>query len=140
MANNNLPNRPNGFFDDFFGDGFFAPDRRGGRFPRIMKTDISQTDKDYTLKVDLPGFDKKNIHLNYDNGILTVSAQRDEFNDHENQAGELLMQERTTGRVSRSYRVPNVAVDQVKAAYDNGILTVTLPKQSGGNHNEISID
>lgn len=140
---NNLMNRPNDFFDDWFGDSFFAPfqgRRNQASFNKLMKTDIQETDQAYTLKADLPGFDKQNLHLNYDQGVLTVSATRDDFSDHENDQGEILMQERTSGRISRSFRLPNVDTTQIKANYESGILTIELPKTAGSDQHEINID
>ncbi|GKQ43284.1 molecular chaperone [Companilactobacillus sp. RD055328] len=112
------------FFNDFE-DRF----RDFGSLPRInMKSDLSEDDKNYLLKVDLPGMDKKDIKLSYDNDILTVSGKRDSFADHEDKDGNILMSERSSGQFSRSYRLSNVDEAGITAKYDKGILQVTLPK------------
>ena len=80
MKNLSLRNNSSNYLSDFFSDPFdsffrpmFVDDRA-----IAMKTDISETDKEYTLEVDLPGYDKKDIKLDFENGYLTVSASHAE--------------------------------------------------------------
>lgn len=116
---NNTP-----FFNDF-SDMF----RDFGTLPKSsMKSDIKETDKEYTLKVDLPDVDKKDIKLSYDNDILTVAGKHDSFADHEDKEGNVLMSERSSGQFSRSYRLPHVDESKISAKYTNGTLNVSLPK------------
>lgn len=117
-------------FEDFFKPLFYGADRRGN-----MRTDIKETDKEYLMKVDLPGFDKKDIKLTLNNGYLTVEAESRE--EEEDRRG-YLRQERSYS-CSRSYYVgDNVKEEDVKAKYENGILSLSVPKKEereirGGN-------
>ena len=111
------------FFDDVFVD-FFAPTFLG-RQVREMKTDVRESDKDYELSIDMPGFDKKDITVSLKDGYLTVKANRQEKEENK---GNYLRQERSVS-CSRSYFVGDgVTETDVKAKYDNGTLTLIVPK------------
>ncbi len=93
-----------------------------------MKTDISESDTAYTVAVDLPGVDKKDIDIDFKDQALTISAKRDSFSDESDAKGNLLSSERSYGRFTRQYQFPNVDKDKISAKYEAGVLTVTLPK------------
>lgn len=127
---NEIMNRDNWladpFFDDLgtrFFDRFMPSDTS-----RVLKTDIKENDKNYVATVDVPGIDKKDIHLNYRDNVLSISVNKKEVNDHADKQGNMLMSERSYGAMSRSYRLPNVDEQHIKAQYDKGVLTITLPK------------
>lgn len=99
-------------FDDFFDGSFF-----GGHSPlfgkharNLMKTDIRETDdaKAYRFAVELPGFEKDEIHVDVQDGYLTVSAEKGLDKDEENKKGRVLRQERYSGACSRSFYVGDV--------------------------------
>ncbi|TGD21650.1 Hsp20/alpha crystallin family protein [Companilactobacillus suantsaicola] len=105
-----------------------------------LKTDIKETDKDYQVSVDIPAVDKKNLDITYDNNTLTISGHRDSFNDHNDKDGDMIMSERQSGRFMRQYNLPQVDAENIQASYDNGVLKVTLPKQTkevSGHHIDI---
>lgn len=119
-------------FDDFFDGSFF-----GGHNPlfgkharNLMKTDIHETDdaKSYRFAVELPGFRKDEIHVDVQDGYLTVSAQKGLDKDEEDKKGRVLRQERYVGACSRSFYVGDVRPEDVKAKYESGVLTVLIPK------------
>lgn len=119
---------PRNFFDD-------------SEIENIMQSDVAETDKDYTVKIDMPGMNKSDINVNYQNGLLTVSGSRKSFKDTSDKEHNLIHQERSAGRISRSYRLPNIVASQIHAKYDNGVLTITLPKQTADDgSNSIHID
>ena len=140
MANNEIMNRRNNLEDPFFselGRRFFGPasnwfdDMDDGITTTAMNglpTDVQENKDDYTIKVDVPGVDKKNIKLSYKDKVLTISVNKKELNDHTDKDGNLLMSERSYGSTSRSYQLPNVDAKNIKANADNGVLTITLPK------------
>ena len=107
-----------------------------------MKTDISETDKDYKVVVDLPGVDKKDISVDFKNNQLTISAKRDSFSDESDANGNVISSERSYGRFTRSYRFPNVDQDKISAKYEAGVLKVVLPKTAEeiSNTKRIQID
>ena len=111
------------FFDDAF-DDFFKPVFYGVK-DCSMKTDIKETDGAYELMVDMPGFDKSDINLSLSNGYLTVEAKREEKEENEN----FVRRERNFS-CSRSFYVgSNITEDDVKAKYNNGTLSLSIPKK-----------
>ena len=118
--------------DDFFGTSFFGGhDPLFGKHGRnLMKTDIRETDdaKGYRFAVDLPGFEKVEIHVDVKDGYLTVSAEKGLDKDEEDKKGRILRQERYAGACSRSFYVGDVKPEDVKAKYEHGVLTILVPK------------
>lgn len=94
-----------------------------------LKTDIREKEGNYLLDMDLPGFEKQDIHVSIENGYLTVRAEKKEEKDEKDDKGRYLRRERRYGSCSRSFYVGDIDEKSVKAAYANGILTLTLPKE-----------
>ena len=95
----------------------------------VMRTDVKSNDKEYTLSIDLPGVDKNNIEISLQDGYLTVQAIRHSEESEKDEKSNYVFRERTYGRMSRSFYVgEGVKEESVKAKYDNGILTVIVPK------------
>lgn len=108
---------------------------------KMMQSDVAENDKEYTVKVDMPGMDKNKININYNDGVLSISGSRKSFKDNSKKDNSIIHKERVEGHISRSFRLPNVVASNIHAKYDNGVLTITLPKQSAGNgDNSIQID
>ena len=139
---NNLMNRRNDAFDMFNNmDRWF--NNWGSDFPAInMKTDVSESKTAYDVVIDLPDMDKKDISITYDNDVLTVSAHRDSLNNASDKDGNLIMNERSYGRFSRQYRLPDVDRQQISAKYEDGSLKINLPKAKDlpNNDTKINID
>ena len=118
--------------DDFFGTSFFGGhDPLFGKHGRnLMKTDIRETDdaKGYRFAVDLPGFEKDEIHVDVKDGYLTVSTEKGLDKDEEDKKGRILRQERYAGACSRSFYVGDVKPEDVKAKYEHGVLNILVPK------------
>ena len=125
-------------FDDFFDDVPFFDNRAENQIEKklygrhahnVMKTDIKETDDNYELIVDLPGFKKEDVKLDLDNGYLTISAQRNEELDDKDNEGRYIRQERATGSCARSFYVgKELEPKDISAKFENGILTLHLPK------------
>ena len=121
-------------FDDFDHDffrGFGRPEHMlyGKNAPRMMKTDVKETDEGYELAVDLPGFKKEEIRLDLNNGYLTISTEKS-LENKEEKHGKMLRQERYSGTMQRSFYVgENLTEEDVKAKYEDGVLTVCLPRK-----------
>lgn len=116
-------------FDVFSGFKFPDPPLRFlAERDRLMKTDIRETDKGYELAIDLPGFKKEEISAELKDGYLTVSASKS-HKEEEKKEGHLIRQERSSGSCARTFYVgEGVKQSDCKAAYENGILTVCIPK------------
>lgn len=121
-------------FDDFFDDSFGMMNARSplyGKHARnLMKTDIRETDdaKAYRLAVDLPGFKKDEISIDLSNGYLTIQAAKGLDKDEEDKKGRYIRRERYAGSMSRSFYVGDVKPEEVSAKFENGILTLDVPK------------
>ena len=122
-------------FDDLFNDTFerslWNTDKTlyGKNAGRIMKTDVHETEDSYELDVDLPGFKKDEISLDIKDGYLTIAAQKGLDKDEQDKKGRVLRQERYAGACSRSFYVGNVKPEDVKAKYEDGVLSVIVPKE-----------
>ena len=118
-------------FDDFDRDffrGFGRPEHvlYGKNAAHMMKTDVKETDEGYEVDVDLPGFTKEEIKLELNNGYLTIATEKSL--DKENK-GKMLRQERYVGTMQRSFYVgENLTEEDIKAKYENGVLTLNIPK------------
>jgi len=90
------------------------------------------------LKAELPGMNKDDISIAIHEGVLTVSGERRE-DDHLAKA-EVYRSERFIGRFQRTFTLPTkVSADKVKAAYKDGVLTVTLPKAEEAKPKQIQV-
>ncbi len=127
MTNYNPFRMMDDFERDFFGDpfGYF----RGGSLAEF-KTDVKDEGDSFVLEADLPGFDKKDVHLDVDGDVLTVSAERHSEHEDKDKKGKYLCCERSYGAYSRSFDVSGIKADQIKAKYENGVLTLTMPKKT----------
>lgn len=95
--------------------------------PRV---DIGEADGTYLIKAEIPGVKKEDVKVSIDNGVLTLQGERRE--EEESRGLQLHRVERFHGTFSRSFSLPP-AVDpqQVKASFQDGVLTVTLAKRPG---------
>ncbi|KAL1758274.1 HSP20-like chaperone [Schizophyllum commune] len=85
-----------------------------------------------TATFELPGLKKEDVQVNVQNGLLTVSGETKSESDKEEQG--YAVRERRYGKISRTLRLPEgVKEDEVKAALENGVLTVTFPKTGAQN-------
>lgn len=105
----------------FFGEPFF----RSGEF----KTDIIDEGENLVLEADLPGFDKKDIHLDLSENTLTINAERRSSHESGSKEEKYLRLERSYGKYSRQFDVSAIDTDDIKAKYENGVLKLTLPKK-----------
>lgn len=114
------------YFDNLFEGLFNTPYNRS--LNHCMRTDIKEQDDSYTLVIDVPGFGKEDIKISLENGYLTVEAVKDD--SKENKGAHFLRRERYYGSAARSFYVgEDIAQEDVKASYDKGLLSLTVPKQ-----------
>ena len=93
----------------------------GKNVSRLMKTDVRETEKTYELDIDLPGFKKDEIQIELKDGYLTVSAEKGLDKDEEDKKGKYIRKERYLGEEIRE--------EEIKAKFENGILSVSIPKE-----------
>lgn len=132
-------------FDDFFKDfapGFYVRPLHGDALPEPsqIKIDVKEDDGAYTVHAEVPGVPKEDINVSIDGNVVSLRAevrQHDQKKDGE----KLLRSERYFGSVARSFQLPvEVDATQAKAKYDNGVLTLTLPKKLGNKTQRLAIE
>lgn len=128
------------FFDDFFDVAMFSR-KEMNRFNNMMKTDVKEGEHSYTLDIEMPGIDKKDIALDLKDGYLTVSARREHRQENEDKKENFIRRERSYGEFTRSFYVGDVKKEEIEASLENGVLKVVVPKEpkkvEGSNRIEI---
>lgn len=127
-----LPRQLNRFFNDFgldadFSDTVWSPN-----------VDIAETDDQYELKAEIPGLSKKEIKISVENNVLTLSGEK----KHEEETNKKNFHriETSYGRFERSFQLPEqVKAEEIKARYNNGVLTVEIPKAEKVKPKEIAV-
>ncbi len=125
--------RSSSLFDDLFRDlapSYLVRPLHGDPLPQQIKMDVKENPDNFVVQAELAGATKDDIHVTVDGPVVSLSAevkQLDEQRDNE----RVLRSERYFGSVSRSVRLP-VEVDETAAVakFDNGVLTLTLPKKT----------
>lgn len=103
-----------------------------------MRVDIREDENSIVVKADVPGMEQKDINVNVDNGMLTISEERT-FSDEEHK-DKYHRVERAYGRFSRSFQMPNTTnPENISATYKNGVLEVTLPKREEAKPRSIQV-
>ena len=92
-----------------------------------FRTDVTDTGDAFVLDAELPGFKKEDIKIDVENDCLTISAERKL--DEEEKQKNFIKRERFYGSFSRSFDVSGVNVDGIEAAYNDGVLKLTMPKK-----------
>lgn len=117
-----VPATVDSFLDRFFNDSFVQ--NKSSFNPRV---DIAETDKAFEIHVAVPGFDKKDFNIDLNKGKLTISGER-KFENEKKEKNYYSIQTEY-GKFSRSFQLPdNVKQKGISASYENGILSVTIPK------------
>jgi HSP20 family protein len=111
------------FFEDLL-DGASLPSTEYGWSPRV---DVAEHDDDYVVSLDLPGMEKDQIDVKFEDGVLTVSGERKI--ERQEGTGNGRYVERFHGKFSRSVTLPkNIKASDIQANYQKGVLEITVPK------------
>jgi HSP20 family protein len=91
------------------------------------RSDVSELDDAYEVSVELPGIDRENVNVSFEDGVLKIEGEQ-EVESSEN--AKHYRRERRSGKFSRSFRVSehNVEAENIQATFKNGVLTLRLPK------------
>lgn len=118
-------------FDDLFTDFNQANGRRPKNrmnVPGVMKTDIKETEKEYELSIELPGYKKEDVNAELKDGYLIISATNEQ-NDEEKDNNGYIRKERYYGSCQRTFYVgKDLKEEDIKAKFENGVLTLDVPK------------
>lgn len=93
-----------------------------------FRCDIQDKGDHYLLEAELPGFEKKDIKVGVENGMITIRAEHTEEKEHKD-AKNFVRKERRYGRFERSFDASGIRTDDISCQYQDGILSVTLPKR-----------
>ncbi|MDO4567038.1 MAG: Hsp20/alpha crystallin family protein [Oscillospiraceae bacterium] len=109
----------NRFFDDI-GREYMS------REPMGFKTDIKDRGESVLLEAELPGFSKEDISIDVNAGTLTVKAEHKSENEEKKE--NYIRRERSYGSFVRSFNIDGIDTEAIKASYNNGVLSLELPK------------
>lgn len=131
----------NSLFDDFFSDFSIAP-RWGGSESQASvfspSMDLSESKKEVKLSVELPGMDEKDVKVEMQDNAIIISGEKK--SEKEEEDGDWHVREHTFGMFRRAIPLPvRVDVDQAKATFKKGVLTVRVPKRKESEVNSKSI-
>lgn len=118
-------------FESFLGRG-------SGRFPTLARAeqsgavvpsiDVRETETELVIEAELPGLDEKDVSVTLNNGVLTLKGEKK--SEREEKKDDYHMMERSYGSFQRSFQVADaIDADKVEAAFEKGVLKVTLPKR-----------
>lgn len=93
-----------------------------------FKVDVSEDENNIYIDADMPGMKKEDVKISVDEDVMTICAERS--HEEEEKKKDYHRIERTYGSMSRSFTVgDNVDTDNIEAAYENGVLHITVPKK-----------
>lgn len=126
-------------FDESFNE-FLAPvsgsEELGGKW--LPPVDVRETDEALTLTAEVPGLGKDDVNVTVENNVLTINGERRFEKDAEKEGYHRI--ERAYGTFTRSFTLPaNVESDKAKASFENGVLTISLPKAEEAKPRKIAI-
>jgi HSP20 family protein len=122
---------PGSLLRGFFGEEY--PER--GWMPPV---DVKETESDYLVTAELPGLTKKDVEITLDNNVLTLTGERRV--EKETKGETYHRSERSYGKFSRSFALPReVDGESVKAAFKDGLLTLSIPKRAEARSRRIEI-
>jgi HSP20 family protein len=127
---------PFGLLDQVFGN---TGARTGGNLMRAPETDVVETEREIRVHVEMPGLKRDNIEVDVENNVLTIRGEKREERT-EGQDGRYHLAERRYGTFARSFVLPrDVDADGIQAAFEDGVLTVRIPKSERARRRKIDV-
>ncbi len=125
-------------FDNVWNDSDFVADAEAGRRTWLPAVDIYENDDAFVATADLPGLKKDDIDVSIEDNVLTVSGER-KF-EHSEEKGTFRRVERSYGTFRRSFTLPRgVEPAKVEARFEDGVLTLSLPKSDVAKSRKIAV-
>ncbi len=112
----------NFYLDDIFSDLATTPRSND------MKCDVYEKDGNYNIELDIPGYNKEDIKIECEDGILSVTAEKKNEYNEENEDKKYIRRERVYGKVTRTFSFSDIDEDAIKAEFKDGILKIAIPK------------
>ena len=137
----------NDLFDGFGDDGFLMPSFNYKKTFVSPRVDIKEDKNAYVMDMDLPGKTDKDINIEFNNNVLTISSEtkseKEEKKEEKAEAKEApkyLIKERSFAKFSRSFTLPDdVEADNITAKVENGVLHINLPRKAIAAPRKIAI-
>ena len=131
-------------FDDFFPEFFRRLSRplelATADFPREIKIDVTENDKDFAVRAEIPGAKKDDIRVTVDGNFVSISAEVKHDKEEKSKGGRVLMRETSYGAISRGFSLGSEIDDKaVVAKLEDGVLKLTLPKREGAKARHIEV-
>lgn len=124
---NRLFNLPELNFFDSVLDDFAVPNLYSKDTQWLPKIDISENEKAFSVRAEVPGIDKKDIDITVSDGLLTIKGEKKHENEDEGESFH--RRESSYGSFTRSFRLSSdIENEKIEANYKNGVLTIVLPK------------
>jgi HSP20 family protein len=119
-------------FERLFDNPWLAIPQDGSKLTAFTpKVDIKEQGNTYLISAELPGVKKEDVHVSLENGLLTLEAESKQENVEEKE-GKIIRQERRYGKLMRSFDLgQHVHENDINARFENGVLTLVVPKTSG---------
>ena len=105
-----------------------------------FKVDITEKNDLYKLEADLPGLTKDDIQINYDDNILSIHAHQETSHEEKDEEENYVRRERSSRSYSRQFLIKNIDEDSIQAKFENGVLTVDLPKKENAEQKRKQIE
>ncbi|WP_147803717.1 Hsp20/alpha crystallin family protein [Alkalicoccus halolimnae] len=124
-----LPRKRDSFFPSLFDRGLEADyvDRFFGEiyFPQV---DVKEKENHYVLDVDLPGYTKEDVTVEYADGYLEIRGEREKSSHIEEGDGRFIRKERSYGSFRRHFFIGEIDKNEISGSFNNGVLTLQVPK------------
>jgi HSP20 family protein len=124
-------------FQDFFAP--LAQGRWAGEDVNMPRLDVSETEKTFEVKAELPGVKKDDVHVSIDGQRVTIEGECQQANE-QRQGEQVVYSERSTRKYQRSFTLPAEVDDaNAQARLEDGVLMLSLPKKQGGTARQLTI-
>lgn len=113
--------------------------QRRRQAPPRMELDAWETEEELVIKATVPGATRESINVSYEDDFLTIEAEV--LSDETVEGARYHLRERTSGKTSRTLRLPfKVVAEDAKAHYKDGVVHLTLPKAANAKKTTITIE
>ncbi|HEX8361139.1 MAG TPA: Hsp20/alpha crystallin family protein [Longimicrobium sp.] len=136
------PTRYTDPFDQLFNTVLGANGSRGGNGSSLMRapdTDVIETEREIRVVTEMPGLKRESIEVDVENNVLTIRGEKREER-REGEPGRFHLAERRYGTFTRSFVLPrDVDADQIQADFEDGVLTIAIPKSERARRRRIQV-
>lgn len=125
------------FLSWYFGPSIFhrREDDDAGFVPKV---DVSESENEFIIRAEVPGYKTEDIRVQVENGVLKLSAEHNE--EKEEKKENYHLKERRYGSFNRSFKLPeNVDGEKIEASAKDGVLTIRIPKVEASQPKQIEV-